>query len=95
MITSVLVFTHSFENITYDDTLLIKLFLIEFRDIKAEAVKSVGQNYWKYKWKQIQKHVNFPRQQSGRMIKFWSVLDLVRIWLVKRVARVFQTIRGT
>lgn len=49
MITSVLVFTHSFENITYDDTLLIKLFLIEFRDIKAKAVKSVGQNYGKYK----------------------------------------------
>ena len=49
MITSVLVFTHSFENIAYDDTLLIELFLIEFRDIKAEAVKSVGQNYGKYK----------------------------------------------
>lgn len=90
MITSVLVFTHSFENITYDDTHLIELFLIEFRDIKAEAVKSVGQNYGKYKWKQIRKHVNFPR-----MTKFWSVLDLVRIWLVKRVARVFQTIRST
>ena len=95
MITSVLVFTHSFENITYDDTLLIELILIEFRDIKAEAVESVGQNYGKYKWKQIRKHVNFPWQQSGRMTKFWSVLDIVRIWLVKRVARVFQTIRGT
>lgn len=95
MITSVLVFTHSFENITYDDTHLIELFLIEFRDIKAEAVKSVGQNYGKYKWKQVQKHVNFPRQQSGQMTKFWSVLDLVRIWLVKRVARVFQTIHST
>lgn len=95
MITSVLVFSHSFENITYDDTLLIELILIEFRDIKAEAVKSVGQNYGKYKWKQIKKYVNFPRQQSGRMTKFWSVLDLVRIWLVKRVARVFQTIRST
>ena len=49
MVTSVLVFTHSFENITYDDTLLIELILIEFRAIKAEAVKSVGQNYGKYK----------------------------------------------